>query len=138
MTFLGHVIAPTFEFVDPNDPNRSKPEINFGKVSYDFDYKEKIVLKNTSEVAFTFTLKIQNDGKVSQSEFKISPQTDTIQQKCDKEIEISFIPKSIKKYETVMTIDIEGVGNDMLSVPIRAECQIPSVEVSPIEKLEFG
>jgi hydrocephalus-inducing protein len=37
-----------------------------------------------------------------------------------------------------MTIDIEGVGNDMLSVPIRAECQIPSVEVSPIEKLEFG
>lgn len=73
------MIAPTFEFVDPNDPNRSKPEINFGKVSYDFDYKEKIVLKNTSEVAFTFTLKIQNDGKVSQSEFKISPQTDTIQ-----------------------------------------------------------
>jgi len=37
-----------------------------------------------------------------------------------------------------MTIDIEGVGNDMLSVPIRAECQVPSVEVSPVEKLEFG
>jgi len=26
-----------------------------------------------------------------------------------------------------MTIDIEGVGNDMLSVPIKADCQIPNV-----------
>ena len=52
--------------------------MNFGKVSYDFDYKERIVLKNTSEVAFSFFLKIQNDSKVAQSEFKISPQTDII------------------------------------------------------------
>ena len=78
MTFIGHVIAPTFEFVDPLDLNKVKNELNFGKVSYDFDYREKIVLKNTSEVAFSFFLKIQNESKVAQSEFKISPQTDIV------------------------------------------------------------
>lgn len=138
MTFLGHVIAPTFEFVDPLDTNKVKNELSFGKVSYDFEYKERIVLKNTSEVAFSFFLKIQNDNRTPQGEFRISPQTDIVPEKGEKEIEISFVPKFIKKYETVMTIDIEGVGNDMLSIPIKAECQIPTVEISPTEKLEFG
>ena len=36
-----------------------------------------------------------------------------------------------------MTIDIEGVGNDMLSVPIKADCQVPNVDISPAEKVEF-
>jgi hydrocephalus-inducing protein len=131
MTFLGHVIAPTFEFVDPNDSLKVKPEINFGKVSYDFDYKEGIILKNTSSVEFTYNLKILSENKILQNEFRIHPQSGTIPEKSEKLIEIEFNPKSIKKYETVMTIDIEGVGNDMLSVPIKADCQIPNVEITP-------
>lgn len=34
-----------------------------------------------------------------------------------------------------MTIDIEGVGNDMLSVPIKADSQVPTVDISPPEKV---
>lgn len=34
-----------------------------------------------------------------------------------------------------MTIDIEGVGNDMLSVPIKADCQVPTVDIFPNEKV---
>jgi hydrocephalus-inducing protein len=34
-----------------------------------------------------------------------------------------------------MTIDIEGVGNDMLSVPIKADCQVPNVDINPSEKV---
>ncbi len=67
MTFLGHVIAPTFEFVDPNDSLKVKPEINFGKVSYDFEYKEGIILKNTSSVEFTYNLKILSENKILQN-----------------------------------------------------------------------
>lgn len=37
-----------------------------------------------------------------------------------------------------MTIDIEGVGNDMLSVPIKADCQIPNVQITPSEKVQFA
>lgn len=34
-----------------------------------------------------------------------------------------------------MTIDIDGVGNDMLSVPIKADSQVPTVDISPPEKV---
>ena len=81
MTFLGHVIAPTFEFVDPNDPLKSKSEINFGKVSYDFEYKEGIVLKNTSSVEFAYNLKILSENKLLQNEFRIIPQSGVIPEK---------------------------------------------------------
>lgn len=37
-----------------------------------------------------------------------------------------------------MTIDIQGVGNDMLSVPIKADCQVPNVDISPSEKIQFA
>jgi hydrocephalus-inducing protein len=37
-----------------------------------------------------------------------------------------------------MTIDIEGVGNDMLSVPIKGDCQVPVVDITPSEKVEFA
>jgi hypothetical protein len=81
MTFLGHVIAPTFEFVDPNDTLKVKPEISFGKISYDFEYKEAIILKNTSSVEFNYNLKIQSENKILQNEFRIVPQSGTIPQK---------------------------------------------------------
>jgi hypothetical protein len=113
--------------VDPRNPSQTKPEISYGKVSYDFKYSERIMLKNSSLVPFTFTLRIQNDLKGSQNEFKINPQFAEIGAKEERTIEIEFIPRSIKKYETVMTIDIDGVGADMLSIPIRADCQVPNV-----------
>lgn len=37
----------------------------------------------------------------------------------------------------VMAVDIEGVGQDMYSIPITAECEVPSVEIKPSEKLDF-
>jgi hydrocephalus-inducing protein len=68
--FIGHVIAPTFHF----DIER----INFGTVSYSFQYTEKIKLTNTSTVAFTYNLRIPGDGKLLSKEFEIDPQKDTI------------------------------------------------------------
>jgi len=29
----------------------------------------------------------------------------------------------------VLVVDLEGVGQDMLAVPIKAECHVPEVEV---------
>ena len=37
----------------------------------------------------------------------------------------------------VLVIDLDGVGQDMISVPIRAECIVPSVRINPIDFLEF-
>jgi hypothetical protein len=38
----------------------------------------------------------------------------------------------------VMVVDIEGVGQDMFSLPIKAESEVPVVELKPNDKLEFG
>ncbi len=101
---MGYVRAPTFDFV---------PEkLNFGKVSYSFPETKYITINNTSDVEFTYSLKIPGDGKLGsgQREFEIEPMEDTIPKKKSKEIKITFIPKSTKKYDMTLTIDIKGVG----------------------------
>ena len=35
----------------------------------------------------------------------------------------------------VLVVDLEGVGQDMLAVPIKAECIVPKVRVTPNEFL---
>ena len=41
----------------------------------------------------------------------------------------------------VLVVDIEGVGQDMQSIPIRAECEVPQVEIrtdgESTDKLDF-
>lgn len=37
----------------------------------------------------------------------------------------------------VMVIDIEGVGKDMFSIPIKAESEVPSVRIDPVGDLVF-
>jgi len=38
----------------------------------------------------------------------------------------------------VLVVDLEGVGQDMLAVPIKAECLVPKVKISPLDFLDFG
>jgi len=37
----------------------------------------------------------------------------------------------------VLVVDLEGVGQDMLAVPIKAECLVPKVRVVPSDFLEY-
>jgi len=37
----------------------------------------------------------------------------------------------------VMVLDIEGVGQDMKSIPITAQCEVPVIEIKPADRLEF-
>ncbi len=34
-------------------------------------------------------------------------------------------------YDNVLVVDLEGVGQDMLAVPIKAECKVPRVRIEP-------
>jgi hypothetical protein len=38
----------------------------------------------------------------------------------------------------VMVVDIEGVGQDMYSLPIKAESLVPKCEIKPQDTLDFG
>ena len=37
----------------------------------------------------------------------------------------------------VLVVDLEGVGQDMLAVPIKAECLVPKVRIVPSDYLEY-
>lgn len=129
--FTGHVIAPTFMF--------NKEEIRFKRVSYSFPKTKKIKMTNTSEVPFTFQLKIPGDGKIiNQKEFEIKPNRDTLQPKEVREIAITLVSQMPREYKMVMVVDIVGVGQDMLSIPISGISEVPKVEIDPVDHLDFG
>lgn len=129
--FTGHVIAPTFYF--------NKEEIKFKRVSYSFPKTKKIRMYNSSEVPFTFQLKIPGDGKIiNQKEFEIKPNRDTILPKESREIAITLVSQMPREYKMVMVVDIVGVGQDMLSIPISGVSEVPKVEIDPSDHLDFG
>lgn len=51
---------------------------------------------------------------------------------------IEFIPCFQQTYDMVLVVDLEGVGQDMLAVPIKAECLVPKVRINPSEFLDFN
>lgn len=53
-------------------------------------------------------------------------------------IEVIFIPLIPKTYDMVMVIDLEGIGQDMYSLPIKGVCEVPNVKIEPLYEIKFG
>jgi hydrocephalus-inducing protein len=123
-------MAPKFQFV-PNS-------LDFGRSSYSFAKPKTIKLENRSNVPFKFSLRIPGDGKLSKKEFEIKPSQDIIQAKQSMNIEVIFIPQVPKIYDMVMVIDLDGIGQDMFSLPIKGVCEVPNVRIEPSYELTFG
>ena len=127
--FKGHVVGPTFHFdVD---------ELDFGIVSYEFLNNKVVSLFNTSEIPMTFTLRVPQDGKFLDKEFDISPETGTIEPDGRVEISVDFISTHVRTYEMYLTVDVESVGEGLLSIPISGECRLPEVSLA-LEEIDYG
>lgn len=129
LTFKGHVVAPTFKF--------SEEIIDFGRVSYKFSVHKTVYLTNTSEVDIDYVVRVPGDGRSSQPEFTIGAARGRLERSKEAKIEIEFVPSHPQPYDMVLVVDLEGVGQDMLAVPIKAECLVPKVRVSPSDFLDF-
>jgi hydrocephalus-inducing protein len=130
LTFKGHVVAPTFRFSDEI--------IDFGRISYKFPVYKTVYLTNTSEVDINYSVRVPGDGRSLQQEFKFSKDKGRLERDKTAEIQIEFVPCFPQVYDMVLVVDLEGVGQDMLAVPIKAECLVPKVRVTPVDFLEFG
>ena len=130
LTFKGHVVAPTFKF--------SEEIIDFGQVSYKFAAFKKVFLTNTSDVEINYVIRVPGDERSLQSEFNIKNDRGKLDPKQKQEIIIEFIPSSQRTYDMCLMVDLEGVGQDMLAVPIKAECLVPTVILNPSDYLDFG
>lgn len=124
----GHIVGPTFTY------NLNK--IDFGKISYSFKYTKAIELINTSTVPFEYKLYIPQDSTIK-PEFRITPNSDIVQPKETKKIEITVISEILKKYNYSLVIDIVGVGNGLYSVPIDAVTETAEIVINPLE-VDFG
>ena len=54
-------------------------------------------------------------------EFEIVPSQGTLQPQSDLKVTINFISNTIKKYEMSLVVDVENVGEEILSIPLTAK-----------------
>ena len=54
-------------------------------------------------------------------EFEIVPATGTIPPQSDIKVKVNFISNTIKKYEMNLVVDVENVGEEIVTLPITAK-----------------
>ncbi|XP_077372587.1 hydrocephalus-inducing protein homolog [Festucalex cinctus] len=149
LTFRGCVIGPTFHF--------NVSELNFGDVAYGFPQTEMCSLFNTSFVPMSFSLRVVGDGMGSPSvtsdqqvcdlcrnnwqgravhditampvEFTVSPATGLVRAMADVSIKVSLCSNTVKHYRVALVVDVEGVGKEIMALPIIARCLVPEIMV---------
>jgi len=83
-------------------------------------------------------VRVPGDGRNLKNEFNIMNDRGNLAPDKEAEITIEFIPSTAQVYDNVLVVDLEGVGQDMLAVPIRAVCLVPKVTVQPSDFLDYG
>ena len=53
------------------------------------------------------------------------------------ELKLNFISTAVQKYDLAMLVDVEAVGDSLLSLPITAECIVPAIQPSTAE-IDYG
>ncbi|KAL9642363.1 hypothetical protein ABK040_007361 [Willaertia magna] len=120
--FTGQIVGPTFNFdID---------EVNFGTVPFGFLNVKYVQLHNTCEIPMKFKLRVPEDGTMLQRQFDIIPSSGTILPQTKKQIKIEFLSNTLKQYRANLVVDVEGVGENIYSVPIVATCIAPNISVS--------
>merc|ERR1711957_278269 len=97
-----------------------------------------LTLTNTSEVPCYYTLKVPGDEATPNNEFVVIPSGGTLLPSCAQRIQVDFISRQEKKYDVKLSVDLEGVGKELLSIPILAQCAVPTVSFEPHGTLTYG
>ncbi|KAF3689156.1 Hydrocephalus-inducing protein Hy-3 [Channa argus] len=149
LTFRGCVIGPTFHF--------NVSELNFGDIAFGFPLTLPCTLFNTSFVPMKFALRVVGDGLGSPSitsatqvselsrnnwqsttakdlymrpvEFTVSPAEGSVRAMSDITIQVTLCSNTVKGYRLALVVDVDGVGNDIKTLPIIARCVVPEIVV---------
>ncbi|XP_075181569.1 hydrocephalus-inducing protein homolog [Anomaloglossus baeobatrachus] len=150
LTIRGCIIGPTFHF--------SVPALHFGDVSFGFPQTLCCSLNNTSLVPMSFSLRVPGDGSGDPSitshtriledkaapwrrrqhggrtpqEFTITPCTGTIRSQGLLNIEVTLCSNTLKKYELALVVDVAGIGEEVLALPVTARCLVPPLFVENV------
>ncbi|XP_076848184.1 hydrocephalus-inducing protein homolog isoform X3 [Brachyhypopomus gauderio] len=154
LTFRGCVMGPTFHF--------SVPELNFGEVSFGFPFTLTCCLSNTSLVSMSFDLRIPGDGMGADSittteqisqldrnewttvervserprEFRVTPTSGSLRAQSQMDVKVTLCSNTVQQYSLALVVDVHGVGEEVLALPIKARCVVPEVHLESSE-LQF-
>jgi hydrocephalus-inducing protein len=103
-----------------------------------FKYSQSCILYNTSLVPMAFNLRALSDCESTRTfenessssnfkEFSIVPSTGTIPPQSEVKINVEFIPRFIKKYETSLAVDVDEVGDEYYLLPVTARSNVPNI-----------
>jgi len=130
VTFRGKVIGPTFDF--------EQKHIDWGNVSYGFLQSREISVANSSEIPMRFSLRVPEDEKYTQREFRMIPEMQTILPHGIGKVRVDFVPQTKKKYSGYrIVIDVVGVGKALKAIPMQAVCKVPEFSLG-LDELDFG
>ncbi|KAM9301954.1 hydrocephalus-inducing protein homolog [Gastrophryne carolinensis] len=149
LTVRGCVIGPTFHF--------SAPSLHYGDVPFGFPRTLTCSLNNTSLVPMSFTLRIPGDGTGEPSvacdsyvleeeeerlpwkmqhrgasrpqEFSLNPSRGSIRSQGILDIEVTLCSNQVKRYELALVVNVDGIGEEVLALPITARCVVPPLLV---------
>ncbi|XP_045894276.1 hydrocephalus-inducing protein homolog isoform X2 [Micropterus dolomieu] len=149
LTFRGCVIGPTFHF--------NVSEFDFGDVAFGFPLTLICTLFNTSLVPMIFALRVLGDGLGSPSvtcaeqasdvsihnwqnsaardlharpvEFTVSPAAGSVCEMSDVTIKVTLCSNTVRGYRLALVVDVEGVGKEIMTLPIIARCVVPDIAV---------
>ncbi|XP_068026039.1 hydrocephalus-inducing protein-like [Melanerpes formicivorus] len=155
LTVRGCVSAPSLHF--------DVPCLRFGDVSYGFPHSLSCRLTNASPLPLAFALRLPGDGTAEPSvpsaaqlldnslpswrraatgllrpcEFTISPCRGTICAKSFVDIQVTLCSNTLGTYKLALVVDVDGVGQELLSLPLTARCVAPALRV-PKPVVTFG
>ncbi|KAL1499824.1 hypothetical protein AB1Y20_012509 [Prymnesium parvum] len=129
LTLKGRVVGPTFHF--------SLEEIAFGTVSLGFLNTKSFHLHNTSDIPLRFSLRVPEDNNPLYKEFAIVPANGVVLPRGKQRLQLEMVSFSVRKYEIALHVDVEAVGDDLLSIPITGECIVPKLVPSQ-PSIDFG
>lgn len=127
--FSGQIIGPTFNF--------DCDELNFGMVPYGFLNTKYVNIINTCEIPMKFNLRIPEDGTMLKRQFDIIPSNGSILPHAKKQIKIEYLSTVLRENRSTLVVDVEGVGDALVAIPIRAVTVAPTITLAKTE-IRFG
>ena len=118
----GNVIGPHF--------HADVSAIDFGQISYGFLRTMHFNLINTCSISLNFSLRIpymEENSSCGQCQFELNPTCGTIEPFGSRSIKLDFKPSYITEYNTMVAIDIDAVGENIYTIPLKANSMVAEV-----------
>jgi hydrocephalus-inducing protein len=116
--FRGSVVGPTFA-VDAT-------ELVYGAVSYGIAAVRHFTLTNTSAISMDWSARVPQDGGYRRHEFELQPENGHLNPGQSVTVAVQLLARTLKTYSAYfVTLDVASVGEELLSLPVRAVCAAP-------------